>query len=234
MKLLPLLSLLLSGLLSLGFSCNKESQNPIEKTWPVTGFNGITGGEQLRFTISAGTLFSVRATGEARDISELVVQKTGSQLVFSYDRFRNNRKKVYVTVTMPSLLDLSLGGQATSTVDGFTESVPVRIALSGQSRCWWISSAPRYTALAEGQSDLQLQGGTTQELALEASGQSTIHAYSLPAPVVHATTTGQSTIRTRVTRDFTADASGQSRIYYKGEPSTRIISVSGQSAVTAE
>lgn len=234
MKVVTLLALFFSGMISLGSSCSKEPQDPIEKVWNITDFTGIEAGHQLRFTIQAGATYSIRASGEPRDINELVVQKNGSRLVWDYSIYRSNRKRVYVTITLPSLLYLELGGQATATVDNFTEMVPVQIRMGGQTRCWWVSSAPKYSALVEGQSEIQFQGGTTQELSLTATGQSVIHAYSLPAPVVMASASGQSAIRTRVTQQLTADASGQSRIYYKGNPPVRNIVSSGQSSVIAE
>jgi hypothetical protein len=234
MKLLTLFALTFSGIVSLASSCSKEPQDPIEKVWNITDFTGLQAGHQLRFTIQAGPVYSIRASGEPRDINELVVQKSGNRLIWDYTQYRSNRKRVYVTITLPSLLYLELGGQATATVDNFTETVPVQIRMGGQTRCWWIASAPKISALVEGQSELQFQGGTSQELSLTATGQSVIHAYSLPAPAVTASASGQSTIRTRVTQQFSADASGQSRIYYKGNPPVRNIVSSGESSVIAE
>ena len=215
-------------------SCTKEPSNPVERTYAIDNFNAIEGGEQFHFTLSEGAAFSVKASGESRDVNDLVLQKSGSALSVSYSRYRSGRKRVYFTVTLPSLVSLKLFGQAQATVDQFVETVPVSLQLSGQAQCWVVSRAPKYIARAEGQSYLEFQGGSANELQLEASGQSAIYAYSLPVPVSAAVASGQSTVRTRVTQQFTANASGQSRIFFKGNPAVRIITSTGQSLVTEQ
>ena len=216
-------------------ACSKEPSNPIERSYSNIDFNKIDAGDQHRLTITKGTGFSIIARGEERDVNDLVIRVIDSSLKIEYNRYKSNRKRVYFTITLPSLEGLVLSGQSEATVSGFSETDLVNLVVSGQSACWINMNAPKFKLLASGQSKIEFQGGVATGFEGEASGQSEILAYGL-SPVVFAevTATGQSTIKVRVGNSFKANASGQSRIYYRGDPLITQIVSTGDSRIIKE
>ena len=220
---------------SLIVSCSKEPTDPIDRSFSNAGFTKIDAGDQHRITITRGTSFSIVARGEERDINDLLVQNSGDLLKIEYNRYKPNRKRVNLTITMPSLEGVMLAGQSQATISGFSETVPVTLNVSGQAACWINVNAPKFFAQASGQSKIEFLGGSSTGLETNASGQSEILAYGL-MPVVTATAiaTGQSTIKLKVGNSLNADASGQSRIYYQGNPPIKNIIQTGSARIIQE
>ncbi|MBP6214761.1 MAG: DUF2807 domain-containing protein [Chitinophagaceae bacterium] len=220
---------------SLIVSCSKEPTDPIDRSFSNAGFTKIDAGDQHRITITRGTSFSIVARGEERDINDLLVQNSGDLLKIEYNRYKPNRKRVNLTITMPSLEGVMLAGQSQATISGFSETVPVTLNVSGQAACWINVNAPKFFAQASGQSKIEFLGGSSTGLESNASGQSEILAYGL-MPVITATAiaTGQSTIKLKVGNSLNADASGQSRIYYQGNPPIKNIIQTGSARIIQE
>ena len=216
-------------------SCSKEPIDPIVRSFSNAGFTKIDAGDQHRFSITSGTSFSIVARGEERDINDLLVQNAGDLLKIEYNRYKPNRKRVTFTITMPSLEGVMLAGQSQATISGFSETIPVTLNMSGQAACWIHINAPKFFAQASGQSKIEFLGGSSTGLETNASGQSEILAYGL-MPVVTATAiaTGQSTIKLKVGNSLNADASGQSRIYYQGNPPIKNIIQTGSARIIQE
>jgi len=216
-------------------ACSKEPHNPVDRDFNNTGFKKIDAGDVNRLTITPGTSFSIHANGEERDINDLVIRNTGDTLSIRFSHYKPNRKIVRFTITMPSCEGVILSGQAQAIMGGFTETNPVRLTVSGQSACWINMGAPKFFTEASGQSKIEFQGGNSTGFEADASGQSIILAYGL-TPVVSAlvTASGQSTIKVKVGNSIRATASGQSRIYYQGNPLITNISETGQARVIQE
>lgn len=216
-------------------SCSKEPENAIERNYNYADFNKIEAGNQHRFTITKGTSYSILARGEERDINDLVLSITDSSLKIEYDHYRPNRKRVYFTITLPSIEGLVLSGQSEATLAGFAETDMVSFNISGQSACRVNMSAPKFLLQASGQAKIEFQGGTATGFEADASGQSEILGYGLSTVVAaDVTATGQSAIKVKVGNIFTANASGQSRIYYQGNPLIKNIIQTGDSRVIQE
>jgi len=216
-------------------ACSKEPSNPIERSYSNIDFKKIDAGDQHRLIITKGTGFSIIARGEERDINDLVIRVIDSSLKIEYNRYKSNRKRVYFTIALPSLEGLKLSGQSEATISGFSETSLVNLDVSGQSSCWLNMNAPKFKLLASGQSKIEFQGGTATGFEAEASGQSEILAYGLSTVVfAEAIATGQSTIKVKVGNSFKANASGQSRIYYHGDPLITQIISTGDSRIIKE
>lgn len=216
-------------------ACSKEPHNPVDRDFTNSGFKKIDAGDISRLTISPGTVFSIHARGEKRDIDDLVLQNTGDTLRIRFNQYKPNRKIVYFTITQPSFEGINLSGQSEAIVGGFSETNPVRLTVSGQSACWINIEAPIFLTEASGQSKIEFQGGHATGLEADASGQSSIFAYGLmPVVMARVTATGQSIIKVKVGNNLRATASGQSRIYYQGTPLLSTISETGQAKVIQE
>lgn len=213
-------------------SCSKEPENAIERNYNYAEFNKIEAGKQHRLTITKGTSYSIIARGKERDINDLVLSITDSSLKIKYDQYRSNRKRRYLTITLPSIERLVLSGQSEATLAGSVETDLVNFNISGQSACWVNMSAPKFLLQASGQSKIEFQGGIATGFEANESDQSEILTYGLSTVVAaDVTATGQSAIKAKVGNIFTANASGQSRIYYQGNPLIKNIIQTGDSRV---
>jgi hypothetical protein len=227
-------AVLLSAVIFFTASCSKEPVNPIEKNFPNTGFTKLKAGYQFIITIAKGTAFSIKANGDETDINDLVMNENGDKLSITYSRCKSNRKRMRLNITMPSFLAGEFSSQSHTDITGFTESKPIVLFLSGQSEAGINCSAPGYAVNVSGQSKIELQGGSGDTINGEASEQSSIVSYGFSVVSASVKATGQSTIKIKVTTSLTADASGQSSIYYQGNPPQKNITQSGGSKVIQE
>lgn len=217
------------------FSCSKEPRSSVSRNIVESGFQKIEAGNQFYFTMTKGNSFLITATGKERDLNDLVFVNDGTELSIRYNDHRNNRKIIYFTVSMPSLTGLNISGQSEATISGFTETGVTKLQVSGQSSCNVSMSSPKFILLASGQSKINFQYGNTSVLEVDAGSQSEIMTYGLIAvDTATAIAAGQSIIKLNVNSSFTADASGQSRVHYKGTPSIKNITQTGQAKVIKE
>ena len=83
---------------------------------------------------------------------------------------------------------------------------------------------------ASGASNIRISGSAANA-TIEASGVSNIKAYELKVDNCKAEASGAANIRTTVTKDFKAEASGGSTIYYKGEANISNVSASAGASI---
>jgi hypothetical protein len=134
---------------------------------------------------------------------------------------------------MPSLKEVVLAGVSTGHVEGFNEPDVLRAEVSGESSMQLQVQAPFLQLFASGISSITAQG-TTERLEAEASGKSTIDAFALPVTKATVEASGESVAKVQVLQWIIADASGKSKIYYKGNPPQESLFVSGDSRIIKE
>ncbi len=215
-------------------SCDKDCTEESSKTFEISGFTKIEAGDQHRITIEQGNEFSISAKGCADDIPELQMTVSNGTLKISYPSYRESRDGLDIDITMPLLNGFSFSASTKVQISGFQTAGMFTGGLSGSSQCNMSLNSDSMEHTISGQSKLTLSG-TASNLKADISGQSSLEAYALTGLVkTDVIASGQSTAKVNAGDDFTADASGQSHIYYKGNPTTKNITVTGESMVTQE
>ena len=231
--------LFLIAILAIGmFSCEKEivnCPNTTEKTFDQTGFTKITAGEAFQVTVKQGATFNIKAKGCINDLNDLDVSiQNGGFLDVRYARYKNNRYRVDLEITMPTLSQITLGGTAKGKVTGFgQQTLNMRAVLGGTATCIIEDLPPLVKAELGGTSELFLHG-TTGDLIANVGGASKLHAYTATFSDIDVYTDGTAKAYIQATQSLVALAGGDSRIYYKGNPGSVNIEKTGTAQVIHE
>ena len=215
-------------------SCNKDKECPssTEQSFALENFSRIAAGENFQVTIRKGTTYSVKASGCSRDLSELELSIGNGQLLEAkYSRYRSSRYRVYLDITLPVLSSVQLSGASRATDNGFADQPSsIRAALSGVAECTLNGTGINTYLDLSGESKLNVSGNT-ESLSGNMSGASQLNSYGLTSNEVDLTTSGLSKAYVAPLNALYASASGDSRVYYKGNPPLTSIQMSGTAKV---
>jgi hypothetical protein len=211
-------------------SCQKEGLETITRTMNGTSFSKLNMSSNFDINVKQGATFSVTATGRERDVNDLRADIQNSEMKISYNNIVENHKRVTVNITMPSLIQFEFGGNSRIDVSGFTETIAVSGRINGNSKATVRMNTPTFKLDVSGNSELTVTGQATR-VDGKVSGNSLIDAYAVPAVLGYTEASGNSKIRIFTSSDLFASASGNSFIYFKGNPGNRFFSESDNSKV---
>lgn len=216
--------------------CKKEEEcnGSAEKTYTNTGFTRITAAAIMQLHVVQGAQFSIKASGCNRDVSDLRIRETGGGIEFDFKRNLKQRDPVYIDITLPALTAINLSGAAAADVDGFAgQTSTIRTVLSGASQLALIGTGVQTQVALSGASECTISGNTNL-LTGNISGGSELRAFGATATEVDITTSGGSVAQVWARQILRADASGGSRVVYRGSPSVKETSVSGGAEIIAD
>ena len=211
-------------------SCRKEGMQITTRILTVQDFNKVEFGGEFEVLVKYSPNYSLTLTGQERDLEDIRTRLIDGKLIIDFTRYRSFRKKVQVTVTLPSLKEVLLTGVTTGRVEGFNEPDTFRAEVSGESTMQLDVNAAFLQLFASGMSFITAQG-TSDRIEAEASGRSGIDAYAVPVTKATVEASGESVAKVQVVHWIIADASGKSIIYYKGNPPQENLFVSGDSRI---
>ena len=203
-----------------------------QRTFSVSGFTRVDAGENFRLQIQPGETFSLAAEGCTRELDELELDVHNGELEIRYNRNRNNRRRVDITITMPALDGFNISGAAEAQVLRFGAHDEFHATVSGAAEASFSGDMGQLAVDLSGTAKLKLNG-TADNLEAQLSGNPRLEAYGLPAKVVAIEASGAGKAWVLVSESLRVDASGSCHIYYKGSPSTDI-QLSGASEVVHE
>jgi hypothetical protein len=213
-------------------SCYTEDPGPIQeydKDFAVADFDQLQMGDAFNITVVQGELFQVKATGDRRNIDDLIVQKEGSTLIIRYDNSRNRKHNTAITITMPVIQKGSFSGASDSRISGFTDLEKLNLHLSGASVCQLNVNAGKVDAIVSGPSYLYMSGAG-DNIRADLSGASVMKAFHYAVESANIKASGASDGNVLVTGTLDAFATGASVITYRGNPAVTS-EVSGASTV---
>ncbi|MEJ0106842.1 MAG: DUF2807 domain-containing protein [Bacteroidota bacterium] len=220
-------------------SCNKDNReypNPAEQTFNLTGFKRINTGESFNVTIIKGADFSIKAKGRSADLADLnlSVVAAGDVLEIKYNHYEPNRYRVDFTITLPVLNQLTLSGNGKGTINGFAgQSSSLRAILSGNAELNLTGVSINLPIDLSGNAKLDVSGNTLS-LYGNISGNAALHAYDVIATDVDLGASGNAHAYVFPQQSFFADASGESRVFYKGNPVQTNLTTSGNGKIIRE
>ncbi len=229
--LLLLPALLFSSCDETGYS-SSDCPASERRSFSVSGFTRVDAGENFRLLIQPGEAFSFTAEGCTRDLDDLDLDVRNGELEIRYNRYRNNRRRVDITITMPELDGFNISGAADANVLPFGAHQEFRADVSGAAEVSFSCEAENLKINLSGAAELKLTGAA-ENMEVQLSGNPRLKAYTLPARAASIEASGTSKAWILASENLTVDASGACRIYYKGSPSTDI-RLSGASKVIHE
>jgi phage shock protein PspC (stress-responsive transcriptional regulator) len=205
-----------------------------QEVYEFENFDRITISGPYHVQIKQGNNYAVTARGAREDLNKLKVSKDGNELeIASRDRVFNlfeDRKNVLIQITVPQLRSLDMSGAIRADI-GHIKADNFTLALSGATRSNVQINASTLKADISGASQSTFSG-RVDRLEFNASGASKMDATKLEANTVDIDVSGACMADVYATSTLRADASGGSRIRYKGNPDNVVTDVSGASKVS--
>lgn len=233
--LLKPLKFILISLMVLTFTgCYVDDPGPrqeAEHQYAIVDFDRLEIGSDLHITVEKDNFFSVKASGDRRNIEDLVVRKEGATLVVRYKNFRERRHDTFIHITMPGLASVNFSGASESRVDGFT-SETMDVYLSGASLCQINVNTPSLKVVLSGASYLSIRGAG-QTMEADVSGSSAMKAFDFAVADASIAVSGASDAQIAASSALVVTATGASRVTYRGNPSVTS-EVSGASLLQQE
>jgi hypothetical protein len=211
-----------------------QDDNRITKNYDLKGFDRLDLGSAFEIFVTKGS-HSVKVEGRSQDIKDLEADVVGGKLRIRYKDsigWNKNRKRVTVTISMPTLKGLDLSGATTSKVSGFNNLGNLDLDISGASKSEIEVNAQKVIMDVSGASTVILTG-TANRIEGEVSGATSLRAYDFPVKDAFFDVSGASNIKVNVSSKLEVEASGASSVRYRGSASVRS-NTSGASSVKRE
>ncbi|WP_428657847.1 head GIN domain-containing protein [Runella sp.] len=204
------------------------------RTFNLNGFDRLSLGSAFEITVTKGN-YGVKVEGRKQDLEDLEAEVSGGKLRIHYKdsyNWNRNRKRVIVTISMPTVKALDFSGASTSKVSGFNDLGTLDLDISGASKSDIQVKAQRIVVDASGASTITLTGSGGR-LEGEVSGATSLRAYDFPVKEAILDASGASSVRVSVDGKLDVEASGASSVRYRGTASVRS-NTSGASSVKSE
>ena len=213
----------------------KECPGAIEQEFTLTDFSRIKAGGTFSVTIDKGNNYNIKARGCADDIADLDLAVSNSGwLDINYKKFKSGRYRVDLFITVPQLASIDLSGAAQASIIGFGgQPTVIRNILSGASVCTMNGTAINANIELSGSSVLHLSGNT-ESLYGNITGNANLNSFNTEATEVDINVSGAAKAYVQPVQRFFAEASGDSRIYYKGNPPATNLVTNGNGRIIHE
>lgn len=211
-----------------------QDDDRISRTFNYKDFERLSLGSAFEINVTKGN-YSVKVEGRKQDLEDLEADVAGDKLRIRYKdshSWGRNRKRVTVTISMPTLKGLDLSGATTSKISGFNDLGTLDLDISGASKSDIQIKAQKIIMDASGASTINLTGSANR-IEGEVSGATSLRAYDFPVKDAFLDVSGASSIKVSVSGKLEVEASGASSVRYRGTASVRS-STSGASSVKSE
>lgn len=228
--------------LSISFSAAKAQNeknlvfdaNAVART--VGSFNAVEVSGAIDLYLSQGKEEAAAVSASSPEaLSRIITEVKNGTLHIYFDgkgwnwkNWNNNKMKAYVTFKDLSRIEASGACNVKS-----TEAIKVtdlRISLSGASDFSGEVTVANLKLDASGASNFKIKG-SAEKMQVDASGACNVRAYELSANYAKIDASGASNVRVMVNKEMSAEASGGSNIYYRGDGLIRNISTGGGASV---
>ncbi len=194
----------------------------------------VSGGIDLYLSQASDVAIAVSASEDRFKENIKTVIDNGTLRIFYDDGNKNwnmKDRKLKVYVSFKTLEKLNASGACDVVVTGSIESSSLDMELSGASDFKGAVKVSSLKLELSGASDVRISG-TASTVDIESSGASDVKGYELVTDVCNAKASGASDINITVNKEISANASGASDIYFKGEALMRDVHSSGASTVS--
>jgi RNA polymerase sigma factor (sigma-70 family) len=211
------------------------SGEPGTKLIDVANFTALDVSAASHIEVTKADTFGVSVTADDNLLEHLQVNKHDATLrIRVVDGQKIRMKNPFrVTITMPAVKGVTLGGACRATLQGFEANDHLEIKLTGTSTLDGTIRAKNLQAKAEGNSEVTLTGSATQAtLSASSASRILLADLALDSAKVHLTGESQAEINTKSKLDYAL--SGSSRLKYLGKPAIGRKETSGHSSAQGQ
>ena len=223
----------LSGLFGQGSLIG--SGNVVTEEFDLSGFDQVEVTDAFEVEIRHGDAFSVVVRVDDSVKQYLDVVKQGSTLRIGLKPISSSTVSdmtLEAEVTMPQLTGLELSGASDVSVTDFTSSEALYAEVSGASSLRGDIEAGGVRFDVSGASDVKLRG-SGEDLVMDVSGASSADLADFPVADADIEVSGASSATVNVSGRLDVEASGASRVRYRGSPTLGSVDSSGGSSIDA-
>lgn len=210
---------------------NEYSSNT--RTVDARNFRRVSISGPYHVQLRQGDNYSVVIRAERDEMRRIDVEQDGDELVVktqekSFNLF-DDREPVLIQITAPEISDIDLSGAIKANISNINAD-NLRMSFSGAIQTTANLNVNSLKVDASG-ATISKFTGRAQRFELDATGACGIDANNLEAEYVDVDVTGAGVAEVFATSTLRADASGTSRIVYRGNPKNTTIDSSGPSSV---
>ncbi|MCJ8164904.1 PspC domain-containing protein [Pontibacter sp. E15-1] len=202
------------------------------KSFDFDNFSEVNVSGPYHVQLLQGNSYSVRVRSDDKGLRRTKVEKLGQELRIGYTEkdinlFEHN--PVLIQIVAPDFRQIELSGAIKADI-GTIQSDELRLNFSGAIKSIADLNVRNLKVDISGACISEFRG-QAENFELDATGAGMVDAEDLKATSVDADVTGASVAEVYATTKLRAQASGASRITYKGNPSDTVIDSSGPSSV---
>ena len=201
---------------------------------PVKGYHGVEVSNAIDLYLSQGDVETVAVSAKDikwrdRIVTEVVNGILRIRLEGNGWAVGNNKLKAYVSFT--TLDQIKASGASDVYVDGVITGNQLSLELSGASDFKGAVKVGSLLVDQSGASDAHITGVVSGKTTIRSSGASDVKGYDLVTDDCDVHASGASDIKITINKELSADLSGASSVYYRGEGVIRESHSSGASNV---
>ncbi|WP_276496565.1 PspC domain-containing protein [Pontibacter litorisediminis] len=212
---------------------NENEYSSNSRNFNFRDFRSITISGPYHVQLRQGNSYSVVVRAENDELERMELDQSGDGLEISTKRKNfslfNDREPVLIQITAPNLNTIELNGAIKADI-GSIKAENLRLHFSGAVQTMANVQVRNLRVDAAGATVSKFTG-KAERFELDATGACGIDADNLEARYVDVDVTGAGVAEVYATNTLRADASGTSRIVYRGNPKDTIIDSSGPSSV---
>jgi hypothetical protein len=212
---------------------NDSEYSSNSRSFKFRDFNRVTVSGPYHVQLRQGDTYSVTVRARNEDLKRMDLEQHGDRLEISSDqkffRLFKEQDPVLIQITAPNIQTIELNGAIKADI-GSIEGENLRMNLSGAIQTVANVNVRNLRVDASG-ATISKFSGKADRFELDATGACGIDANNLEARYVDADVTGAGVAEVFATNTLRADATGTSRIVYRGNPKDTVIDTSGPSSV---
>lgn len=202
----------------------------VSVTLNFTNFRNISLSHGFKAKIEKGSSYSVRVEIDDNIEQYLRAYQSGDAIHIGLEDNNYRSATLTVTIVTPDLSVIEASGAASVSVSGFTLAHNVELTGSGASAFKGDLSATEVILTMSGASSVDLSG-RADKLGIEGSGAIVLRLLGFPVKTCKVGLSGASVSEVSVSDSLEVTLSGGSVFRYKGNPVTRVVSISGGSII---
>jgi hypothetical protein len=199
-------------------------------TFGFRDFSRISLSQSFKATIRRSNFYSVKVEVDDNIRDYLLAHQSGSTISIGLEDNSYKNITMNVTIETPDMDFIEATGAASIRMDGFELDHDIQFVGNGASIINGTLTARAVTFNLNGSSTVDLTGGAN-DLNVYGAGATQLSLFEFPAKNCKVVMTGGSVSNVRVSDNLEVSLTGGSVLRYKGNPTTKIVSVTGGSVI---
>ncbi|MFC6996573.1 head GIN domain-containing protein [Rufibacter roseus] len=222
MKNLNILTLLAFVAVLVSLSSFRTTALAQEEARNLPSFNGIGLAYPAQVILRQGNTQSVRLEGDAEQLAQIETEVKDGQLNIrnkerNWNRTSNNKERVTIYVTVPSIERLAVSGSGRIKSESTFKATSLDLAVSGSGSIQLTANVDKVSSRISGSGSIDLKGSGKQSTAA-VSGSGSVRSFDFKADEAKVSISGSGKCEVSAKNNLKTSISGSGKVYYAGSP----------------